>query len=79
MLRLWSEGVWSRCAPIPLRLIIGYGFMAHGWAKWSRGPQEFGKLLQHVGVPLPGFTAWLVTLLEFFGGLAMLAGRSSCS
>jgi putative oxidoreductase len=48
--------------------------MAHGWAKWSRGPQEFGKLLQHVGVPLPGFTSWLVTALEFFGGLAILAG-----
>jgi putative oxidoreductase len=46
----------------------------HGWAKWSRGPQEFARLLHHVGVPLPGFTAWLVTLLEFFGGLAILVG-----
>jgi putative oxidoreductase len=48
--------------------------MAHGWAKWSRGPQQFGKLLQHVGVPLPGSTAWAVTLLELFGGLAILLG-----
>jgi len=47
--------------------------MAHGWAKWSRGPEEFGKLLQQIGVPLREFTA-MVTLLELFGGLAILAG-----
>jgi putative oxidoreductase len=59
---------------VPLRLVVGYGFMAHGWAKWSRGPEAFAKLLQHVGVPLPQFAAWVVTLLEVFGGLAILAG-----
>jgi putative oxidoreductase len=69
-----NAGPWSRWAPIPLRVIIGYGFMAHGWAKWSRGPEQFGKLLEHIGVPLPRFTAWVVTLLELFGGLAILAG-----
>lgn len=61
-------------APVPLRLIIGYGFMAHGWAKWSKGPEGFGQLLQQIGVPLPEFTAWVVTFLELFGGLAILAG-----
>ena len=48
--------------------------MAHGWAKWSKGPEGFGQLLQQIGVPLPEFTAWVVTLLELFGGLAILAG-----
>jgi putative oxidoreductase len=66
--------VVNRWAPVPLRLVIGYGFMAHGWAKWSRGPAEFARLLQHVHVPLPQVTAWGVTLLELFGGLAILAG-----
>ena len=60
--------------PIPLRIIIGYGFIAHGWAKWSRGPAGFGKLLQQSGVPFPEFTPWIVTLLELCGGLAILAG-----
>jgi putative oxidoreductase len=69
-----EEGLRSRWAPLPLRLVIGYGFMAHGWAKWTRGPEEFARLLQHVHVPLPQVTAWIVTLLEFFGGLAILAG-----
>jgi putative oxidoreductase len=54
--------------------VIGYGFMAHGWAKWSRGPAEFAKLLQHVGVPLPQLSAWGEMLLELFGGLAIFAG-----
>lgn len=61
-------------ALLPLRLIVGYGFMAHGIAKWSRGPEHFGQLLHQIGVPLPVATAWIVTLLEVFGGLAILLG-----
>lgn len=61
-------------APIPLRLIVGFGFIAHGWAKWSRGPSQFGKLLHQLGIPLPEITAWMVTLLEVFGGIAILTG-----
>lgn len=69
-----NKGPWAQLAPIPLRLIIGYGFMAHGWAKWSRGPDGFAKLLQQIGVPLPQFTARATTFLELFGGLAILIG-----
>lgn len=61
-------------AALPLRLVVGYGFLAHGVAKWSRGPAGFARLLHQVGVPLPGPTAYLVTLLEVFGGLALLTG-----
>jgi putative oxidoreductase len=69
-----SENSLRRWAATPLRLVIGYGFMAHGWAKWSRGPDEFAKLLQHIGVPLPQPTAWGITFLELFGGLAIFLG-----
>ena len=61
-------------ALLPLRLVIGYGFLAHGLAKWSRGPANFGKLLHVVGVPFPVAIAWMVTGLEVLGGLALLAG-----
>lgn len=61
-------------AALPLRLVVGYGFLAHGVAKWSRGPAGFARLLHQVGVPLPEPTAYLVTLLEVFGGLALLTG-----
>jgi len=74
MITLRNEALWSRWVLIPLRLVIGYGFMAHGWAKLNRGPEGFGKLLHQIGVPLPELTAWMVTLLELLGGLAILAG-----
>lgn len=48
--------------------------MIHGWAKWSRGPENFGKLLHQIGIPFPDLTAWMVTLLELLGGAAILAG-----
>jgi putative oxidoreductase len=48
--------------------------MVHGWAKWNRGPAAFAELLKQVHVPLPLTSAWLVTLLEIFGGLALLTG-----
>jgi putative oxidoreductase len=69
-----TSAVFKQWAPIPRRIIIGYGFIVHGWAKWSRGPEGFGKLLQQIGVPFPNATVWVVTLLELFGGVAILAG-----
>ena len=48
--------------------------MVHGWAKWNRGPAVFAELLKQAHVPLPLANAWLVTLLEIFGGLALLIG-----
>lgn len=57
-----------------LRLVIGYGFMAHGYAKLHRGPDKFAALLAYLGVPLPHFMAWLVTLVEMLGGLALFVG-----
>jgi putative oxidoreductase len=74
MLNLPDEGRWRSWAPLPLRLVIGYGFMAHGWAKLSRGPAGFARLLEQIGAPLPEATAWASTLIEILGGLAILAG-----
>ena len=65
---------WQRWVLIPVRMILGTGFMVHGWAKWSRGPAAFAELLKHAHVPFPLANAWLVTLLEIFGGLALLLG-----
>ena len=62
----------ARWAPIPLRLIVGYGFMQHGFAKLSRGPDAFAVVLHAIGVPAPHLMAWLTTLIEIFGGLAVL-------
>ena len=69
-----SSERWSKWVPVPIRVILGVGFIVHGWAKWNRGPALFAELLKQADVPLPLASAWLVTLLEIFGGLALLVG-----
>jgi putative oxidoreductase len=64
----------ARWAPIPLRLIVGYGFMVHGFAKLGRGPDAFAGILHAIGVPLPHFMAWVTILTEVLGGIAMILG-----
>jgi putative oxidoreductase len=64
----------ARWAPIPLRLIVGYGFMEHAFAKLSKGPEAFAGILHALGVPAPHLMAWLSILTELIGGLAVLLG-----
>ena len=74
MFKLRNKAFWGQWVPLPLRLIIGFGFMAHGWAKLSRGPAGFGRLLAQIGAPLPEATAWVSTFTEIIGGLAVFVG-----
>ena len=74
MFKLRNKDLWSQWVPLSLRLIIGIGFMAHGWAKLSRGPSGFAKLLTQIGAPLPETTAWVSTFVELLGGLAIFVG-----
>jgi uncharacterized membrane protein YphA (DoxX/SURF4 family) len=48
LLRRFGVDRWS---PLPLRLMVGYGFMEHGFAKLTRGPEAFASILQANGVP----------------------------
>ena len=59
---------------VPLRLLIGFGFAVHGYAKLARGPQNFAGALHALHVPAPLIMAWITTLLELFGGIAVMAG-----
>jgi putative oxidoreductase len=61
-------------ALVPLRLIMGVGFLVHGLAKWNRGPAKFGVLLERLGLPMPAALAWAGTLTEILGGIALLIG-----
>jgi putative oxidoreductase len=63
-------------APLPLRLMIGAGMVFHGFPKLftTRGHTEFAGLLQNLAVPAAPSVAWLVAVLEFFGGIALILG-----
>ena len=65
---------WAQWYAIPLRLIVGYGFMAHGYAKLVRGPEFFTDILHALGVPFPSFMAWATIAVELLGGLLILLG-----
>src|SRR5438552_1840576 len=71
---LISRSPIARWAPVPLRLIVGYGCMEHGFAKLARGPDAFPAILQALGVPAPHLMGWLTILVEIAGGLAVLLG-----
>lgn len=64
----------AQLAPLPVRAIVGYGFIAHGFAKLFRGPDAFAAILQAMGVPGPHVMAWLIILIEVLGGLAVMSG-----
>jgi putative oxidoreductase len=64
----------ARWAPLPLRLIVGFGFMEHGFAKLSKGPGAFAAILHALAVPAPHFMAWVTIVTELLGGLAILLG-----
>ena len=38
----------ARWAPIPLRPIVGYGFMQHGFARLSKDPEALATIPQKV-------------------------------
>lgn len=59
---------------LPLRLVIGFGFVAHGYAKLTRGPASFGAILMNLGLPQPFLIAWVTSLVEFFGGVSIMVG-----
>src|SRR6185295_14959571 len=68
------RAVASSWAPLPLRLIVGFGFMAHGYAKLAKGPDAFVAIVQALGTPAPALMAWLTIGVELLGGLAVLLG-----
>jgi putative oxidoreductase len=65
---------WNDWASLPLRLILGFGFAYHGYPKLFGGHDMFVGMLTGLGIPAPGLMAWPVGLLEFFGGLLLIAG-----
>lgn len=59
---------------IPLRLIIGLGFIHHGYAKLARGPESFTNILSALGMYDPHLLAWATIIVEIAGGLAIVIG-----
>jgi len=74
MRRGTHASVLRRFSAVPLRLIVGCGFIAHGYAKVVNGPEVFAASLHALGVPAPHAMAWTTIGFELAGGLAILLG-----
>jgi putative oxidoreductase len=59
---------------IPLRLIVGFGFMQHGYAKLARGPEDFINILRAIGVPGAFLVGWATIIVEIIGGFLIVLG-----
>lgn len=59
-----------------LRIVLGVIFVAHGAAKMfgDGGPGAAAGFLGSLGVPVPILASWVVTLLEFVGGMFLIVG-----
>jgi hypothetical protein len=70
--RRWDVARW---APIPLRLIVGYGFIAHGYAKLVKDPDVFVGILHAIWHSraswchnVQSFCSWLSIRHRRYGG-----------
>lgn len=61
---------------MPLRLILGFSFIYHGFPKISsiEGHQTFAKMLSSINLPAPGPLAWFAGFVEVAAGVALILG-----
>lgn len=59
---------------LAIRIALAVVLVLHGYQKLAGGMEMFTGMLDKLGFPLPALMAWIVALLEFFGGLAIAIG-----
>jgi putative oxidoreductase len=59
---------------VPLRLIVGLGFIEHGYAKLARGADGFIAILHAIGTPFADLLGWATIVIEIVGGSMILLG-----
>lgn len=63
-------------AVFALRLAAGVVLAYHGWLKLGN-VSGFAGFVDSLGVPAPDLTAYVVTYLEFLGGIALIIGLAT--
>lgn len=63
------------CGLTVLRVVVGVVFLMHGYQKlFKMGFHGVAGMLGHMGIPMPLVFAVIVTLVEFVGGILLIAG-----
>src|SRR5438477_8442121 len=69
---------WS--GPAVLSLVLLFMRIVWGWGFFQAGKGKFGKIegvtefFAKLNIPMPGFNAWLVAIVETVGGLLLMLG-----
>ena len=63
-------------ASLVLRLAVGVVLAYHGWLK-LQDVSGFAGYVEFLGIPAPDLMAYVVTYLEFLGGIALIAGLAT--
>jgi len=65
---------WAAYAPLPLRLILGFGMLYHGIPKFGAAHEMTTGMFKMAGIPAPSLMVYVSGLVEVLGGLALIAG-----
>lgn len=58
-----------------LRVVLGVAFIAHGYSKFAvNGIDGVAGFFMSIGIPAALLMAWIVSLVELLGGIALLLG-----
>jgi len=70
------QGRLDAIAPLPLRLMLGFGFLFHGYPRLftAEGHDEFASILTGLGAAAPSVSAYVIGAIEFFGGILLILG-----
>lgn len=63
-------------ATLALRLAVGVVLAYHGWLKLG-DVSGFAGFVDSLGIPAPELMAYVVTYLEFLGGIALIVGLAT--
>jgi putative oxidoreductase len=70
-----ASGSTQACGLTILRITVGIVFLVHGYQKlFHIGFHGVAAMFGHMGIPLPMVSAVVVTLVEFIGGILLVAG-----
>jgi putative oxidoreductase len=61
---------------LAIRLYWGWQFFQTGWGKLHSIP-HVTEFFTSLNIPLPGVNAWIVAIMECFGGLLLMVGLGS--
>ncbi len=70
-----EQNRWANWGLLILRVVVGAVFVMHGGQKlFAHGLPGFTVMLTDLGIPWPAFAAVVVALVEFAGGVLLVAG-----